>query len=192
VLAAIDRAHRHTGGPRSEKYGAAWQNLVAHLGFAHNSWTTRNLRPQVDALTADGLVTRTWAHSKDWWKLTKLGRSRLARARRAGEVDDLPTSPQRLLWRRDRTIATEEIDRIRAGVGSALDDARRLLDSDDGDSDAWKATGKRLARECDRLRAAVFCLREWPEPDDAHPDLDPCSDLNRKLAGVARALRGDE
>lgn len=77
-------------------------------------------------------------------------------------------------------------------MGSALDDARRLLDSDEGDSDAWKAAGKRLARACDRLRAAVFCLREWPEPDDAHPDLDPHSDLNRKLAGVARALRGDE
>jgi hypothetical protein len=188
VLAAIDRADRHSRSARRE-LGVSWQQLVSHLGFVHNSWTTRNLRPQVDALIADRLVTKSKAHSRLWWKLTEAGRRRVAQARRAGEPA-LPPSPQRRLWREYQSLAREEIGRVREDVGRELDDALRLLNEGKGDSEVWRSIGKSLAVECSRLASAVFCLNEWAEPDDENPDRDNRSPLNLAVSAATRDLTG--
>lgn len=49
ILAAIDRAEAHD---RNQIPDAARWDIAAHLGFVHDSWTTRRLRPQIDALKA--------------------------------------------------------------------------------------------------------------------------------------------
>jgi hypothetical protein len=49
ILAAISRAEVHDG-----QDDASRSDIAAHLGFAHNSWTTRRLRPQLDALRSAG------------------------------------------------------------------------------------------------------------------------------------------
>jgi hypothetical protein len=51
LLGAIDRAEVH-----DEHDHASRSDIAAHLGFAHNSWTTRRLRPQLDALKSAGRV----------------------------------------------------------------------------------------------------------------------------------------
>ncbi len=53
ILAAIDRAEAHD---RNQIPDAGRWDIAAHLGFVHNSWTTKQLRPQLDALRATGRI----------------------------------------------------------------------------------------------------------------------------------------
>ncbi len=107
VLAAIDRAERH-GAHRGE--GATMSTVAEHLGFVHASWTTRGLRPRLEALVAAGALERMRRHGLVWWALTEKGRRRAARARRTVA---LPESPQHRAWRRTREEAVERIDGLR-------------------------------------------------------------------------------
>jgi hypothetical protein len=34
-------------------------DIAEHLGFVHGSWTTRRLRPQIEAFIAAGLLVRS-------------------------------------------------------------------------------------------------------------------------------------
>jgi hypothetical protein len=54
-----------------------------------------------------------------------------------------------------------------------LAEANVLLGSDASDAEAWFALAKRAREQANELGVAVYCLSEWPEPDDASPDLDP-------------------
>jgi hypothetical protein len=68
ILAAIRRAEvhrRHDHASRSD--------IAGHLGFAHNSWTTWRLRPQLDALRSAGLVCDVRRHGRDLFALTADG-----------------------------------------------------------------------------------------------------------------------
>jgi hypothetical protein len=53
-----------------------------------------------------------------------------------------------------------------------LDEGRSLLDAADVPSDEWFKLAPRLENDCWRLASATYCLREWPEPDDARADVD--------------------
>jgi hypothetical protein len=169
VLAAVERAERHR---EREGEGVMMSDIAEHLGFVHGSWTTRRLRPQIDALIAEGSLALSRRHGVVVWALTEAGRRQLERMRRAGEVEELPEAPQHRAWRYARAKAGERIDAFRTEAREALDEAAMLLDAEDPHSDAWFGVAERLQAACWRVGSATYCLREWREPDDARPDVD--------------------
>jgi hypothetical protein len=166
VLAAVERAERHR---ERKDEGVMMGDIAAHLGFVHGSWTTRRLRPQIDAFIAAGLLVRSRRHGVLIWGLTGSGRRRVARV---GESVVLPESPQHHVWRHARTLAAERIDGLRERVRGVLEDATGVLDADGVCSDAWFALAERLELACGQLGSASYCLSEWAEPDDASADVD--------------------
>lgn len=179
ILAAIDRAERHN---RSE--GAPWSVIVEHLGFVRGPATTRALRPLVNRLIEAGAVSEGRRHGAKKWGLTSAGRRRLTRARRAGKVPRLPESPQHRRWREKHGKAAGEIDSLRRELRDALREANSLLGSTPESADVWAGAGHRLADLCAKLAAAVFCLCEWAEPDDAQPDTAALRRHERLAAGT--------
>jgi hypothetical protein len=169
VLAAVERAERHR---EREREGVMMSDIAEHLGFVHGSWTTRRLRPQLDALIAEGSLARSRRHGVVVWALTEAGRGRLDRMRRAGKVEELLEAPQHRAWRHARLMAGERIDGFRTEAREALDETAMLLDAGDAHSDAWFGVAERLQAACWRVGSATYCLREWREPDDACPDVD--------------------
>ncbi len=159
VLAAMDRAQRHN--PHGYEVGVGWSTLVEHLGFVHNSATTRKLRPQVSRFQAAGLVETSKPRGYPVWRLTSDGRKQLAKARRKREDLTLPEAPQHRLWRDARATAARRIDRLREHLRRSLTDATTLLDGEGGDSDAWYGLRFRTGPQFERLGAAVYCLHEW-------------------------------
>jgi hypothetical protein len=184
ILAAVERAQRHR---EREREGVGWPDVVAHLGFVHGSWTTRRLRPQLDALLAEDALSCARRQGFVVWGVTGAGRQRLARARRAGKVGELPESPQHREWRKARTLSEERIDGFRDELRAVLAQAGALLEDEMAWSDAWFELGRRLARVSWRLGSAAYCLREWPEPGDAKADVDDGSGPgDERLARHAR------
>jgi hypothetical protein len=165
ILAAIHRAEVHDEHDHTSR-----SDLAAHLGFVHNSWTTRRLRPQLDALRSAGHVRDVRRYGLDLLALTDAGRA-VAQARSEGEVV-LPESPQHRRWRHSRTLAGERIDGFRQALRASLAEAGALLDTERAPSTAWVEFAKRLSRDCKRLGSATYCLFEWPEPDDERADVD--------------------
>jgi DNA-binding MarR family transcriptional regulator len=178
VLAALERAERHR---EREREGVMMSDIAEHLGFVHGSWTTRRLRPQLDALIAEGLLARSRRHGVLVWELTDAGRGRLERTRLAGNAGKLAESPQHRAWRHARATAAERIDGFRADAREALEEAAMLLDAEDAHSDAWFGVAERLQAACWRVGSATHCLREWREPDDARPDVDDRCDTGDDL-----------
>lgn len=166
ILAAIHRAEVH-----DQQDHASRSDIAAHLGFVHNSWTTRRLRPQLDALRSAGCVQDVRRNGLDLLALTDAGRRALAKARRAGETV-LPESPQHRRWRHSRALAGERIDGFRRALRASLAEAGALLDTERAPSAAWLEFAKRLSRDCKRLGSASYCLFEWPEPGDERADVD--------------------
>lgn len=168
ILAAIDRAEAHD---RNQIPDAARWDIAAHLGFVHDSWTTRRLHPQIDALKAAGRIRDVRRLGIDLVALTSTGRRALRRARSAGDIP-LPESPQHRTWRHSRTMASDRIDGFREALRASMAELGTLLDAGQTPSDAWFEFGKRLSAECRRLGSATYCLSEWAEPDDARADVD--------------------
>lgn len=166
VLAAIDRAERHRGGTGE---GARMSNLAEHLGFVHGPWTARGLRLQLDALVEAGALERVKRQGLVLLVLTGKGRRRAARARRTVV---LPESPQHRAWRQTRKKAVERIDGLREDARRAVQDAGRLLDAEEADSEALFLLAVRLKEALQYLGSATYCAREWAEPDDALADID--------------------
>jgi hypothetical protein len=187
VLAAVERAERHR---EREGEGVMMSDIAEHLGFVHGSWTSRRLRPQLDALIAERLLARSRRHGVQVWELTDDGRGRLDRMRRAGEAGELPESPQHRVWRHARATVGKRIDGFRAQARDALEDAAMLLDAEGAPSDAWFGVAERLQAACWRVGSATHCLHEWREPDDARPDVDDRCDTgddmldSEELGGV--------
>lgn len=166
VLAAVGRAERHR---EREGEGVMMSDIAEHLGFVHGSWTTRSLRPQIEAFIAADLLVRSRRGGVVIWGLTSAGRGRVERA---GESVGLPESPQHRAWRHARTLAAEQIDRLRARVRDVLGESGGVLNADGVRSDAWFALAERLQSACWQLGSAAYCLGEWAEPDDASADVD--------------------
>jgi hypothetical protein len=186
ILVALERAERYEyPNPWSEK-GVYWTTLIAHLGFVRDSWTTRRLRPQFQALTDACLIVRTQNARRVRWSLTDAGAVAATQARLDGQAP-LPDSPVRRQWQRAHSEAAEQIEGIRARVGDELRQALALLDAG-GDSCAWYRASERLSRECRRLGGAVFCLYEWEEPNDDHPDRNRGPSANSRVREALSAL----
>ena len=192
LLAAIDRAERHR---TNEHDLVPLRIIVAHLGLARTGWTTRRLRPELDALVADGLLVAGRVVRLDAWALSDAGRTRLEVAQQAGGVPRLPESPQHRAWRDARSTANGQIEGLRANVQAATDELLGLLGSRRrARSDTWLLLAARLRESCRQLGLATYCLDEWAQPDDARADIDDYHDpgdeqLNRELLGLLRWLR---
>ena len=141
------------------------------MGFAHNSWTTKQLRPHLDALRAAGRIRDVRCNGLDLLALTDAGRRALEKAQSAGAVI-LLESPQHRKWRHSRTMAGDRIDGFREALRTSMAEVGALLDAEQTPSDAWFEFGKRLGAECKRRGSATHCLFEWAEPDDARADVD--------------------
>ncbi len=182
ILAAIDRAIRH----RAREGGVGKGLVYLHLAVPSRSGPARYVYRRLPVLEAAGLVERARRHSIDVWSLTSAGRRRLKRARRLGGVE-LPESPQHEAWRSSQLLAGKEIDRCLLGLRHGLTDALRVLDADPpAGSDAFFELAEQLERSCRRVATATYCLYEWPEPDDATPD------IHDNLDPAERSLPRDE
>jgi hypothetical protein len=192
VLAAAERAERHKprGGP-----GVMLGDVFAHMGFLYNGAATRQLRPRLDALLSAGALEQTRRHGIKLWVLTSTGRRRLAQARRKGKAVELPESPQHRKWRHSRATAAERIEGYHEEFRALLDEADALLDAGTrAHSDSWFRLTERLPVAAKGIGAAIYCLVEWPKPDDARPDIDDYSDpdddnLDPEERGRRRYLR---
>jgi hypothetical protein len=123
---------------------------------------------------SDGLileaVDRAVHHEQDE-VLTPVLAERLESGRDAGEVDDLPESPQHRAWRHARVKAAVRIEGFRQDLNDAVAEANRLLDQFRPVlAREWFEVSERLGLASWRL--ATSCLTEWPEPGDAYPDMD--------------------
>ncbi len=164
ILAALKRAELH--GPHDEP-GAPYASVVEHLGLPMGSATGRRLRPRFRELEAAGLVAPKKRHGVIVYTATPKGAGVL---KAAGDVA-LPESPQHHYWREARAAATERIGEFREQVYLLFDEAAALLTDEDAPSDAWYALAERAGKACRRVGSATHCLREWPEPGDAQPDV---------------------
>ncbi len=176
LLAALERTERHE---QREGKGVLLVHLKDHLGLPHHSGTTRRLHPQLDRLLTSGLIERQREQSRTLWKLTRRGGSRLRRARRTGELV-LPESPQHRKWATAQLIAEERIEELRGELCRALDQAAAMLETETTTSEEWLALSPQLKDACWRLAVATYTLSEWVEPDDAHADIDPHPQRDRR------------
>ena len=187
TLAAVERAQRHRAA--SPTSVAIW-SILEQLALPRRSAASRHVRARLSALVAAGCLENARRSGVPTWKLSSAGRSRLHRARHAGEVPELPESPQHRAWRNARTAAAQEIERFRALLRERLASGARLLDADSTPhSDAWLELGEDLRRDCRRLASASHCLHEWPEPPDNRADLDELSDPADETLDPARAAQ---
>jgi hypothetical protein len=167
VLAATERAERHHRGPAD---GVTLGEVIEHLGFARVGWTTRSLRPQIDAFLTTGALVPFRSFGLDFLKMTPTGRRRLAQARRSrGRSARVSAAPG---MRHARQQATERVAAMHQLLRETLDEADRLLSNEQTDSDAWYALAPRLHTTCNQLGSVTHCQREWPEPHEAHADHD--------------------
>jgi hypothetical protein len=177
ILAAIERAECHRD---SEHYpGVVLRTIKEHLGIPHNGWTTRQLRPKLEALEAAGLIEPVRRLGSNALVLTPEGLARLDAAR--SEIDPLPEAPQHQAWSEARATAAKHLPGFRANLRDTLEEAIALLEADhEADSATWFEIGDRLRKSCQRFASAIHCLREWPEPDDSRPDRDEEPPYNRQ------------
>jgi len=172
VLAAVERAELHT------RKGVRHQEVASHLGFLSGSATTRQLRPQLESLREASSLEKGRRYGQDQWTLTSDGAGRLAAARGDGDVGELPESPQHRLWRRARKAAEERYDDFRTLAFVTLEATEKTAEPAVGaDSETWFELSVRLGAALWLMGSVTYCLREWPEPDDA------CADRNDAPSG---------
>jgi hypothetical protein len=69
-----------------------------------------------------------------------------------------------------RSAASEQIAGFRDELRAALADTADLLVIEPpADSDSWREAGERMQKACSRVGWAVYCLRQWAEPDWPDP-----------------------
>jgi len=166
ILAAVQRAERH--GPKPP---LPHRIVGAHLGFKNTAPNSRLLLPRLKALRDAGSLASSRKFGKDRWTLSRSGRSRLAAARRKGEVGELPESPQHREWRHAREEAAKRIVGFKEHTRDLVEEAdRKLVDAKHPTADELLSLSRRFEWAFWLLGSATYCLHEWPEPDDAKMD----------------------
>jgi hypothetical protein len=177
VLIAVERAQRHD---RKRGDPVSLIRIGEHLGFMHGAYTTRHMRPLLSALVEAGALEHSRRMSRDHWALTSAARRRLGRARRRGEQLQLPEAPQHRLWREKHTQAVEGMGEYGARLREALEQAAAMIDDERADSEAWRTMTKRLEVRSELFGSAIYCAREWAEPDDGERDVDDQRTLDHR------------
>jgi hypothetical protein len=168
ILAAVERAVLH-----EQEDEVLTSELTEHLGFKPEPATNRLLWPRLEGLRRAGLLTTVERRSEPFWSLTDVGRERLASAREAGEVDELPESSQHRAWRHARVKAAVRIEGFESDLLHAAEEAYHLIyQPGSPTSEEWFELSERLRLACWRVASATYCLTEWVEPDDEFPDED--------------------
>jgi hypothetical protein len=70
-----------------------------------------------------------------------------------------------------RDAATKRIGEFRDDLRGTVNEMIAFLDGDEADSEMWFALSERL-RVAWLMGSATCCMREWPEPNDATPDVE--------------------
>ncbi len=167
ILAAAERAECH------EQAEAVWVDvLTEHLGLEPEPATDASLLPRLESLRRAGLLTSTERRGEPHWGLTDAGREKLADLREAGEVGDLPESPQHRAWRQARVKAALRIDGLREELDQAIEAADRIHAAASLKARDLFALSERLRWTSWRFASATYCLTEWAEPHDDYPDED--------------------
>ncbi|HEX3172745.1 MAG TPA: hypothetical protein VHQ43_00830 [Solirubrobacterales bacterium] len=120
ILAAVERAALH-----EQEEEVLTSDLTHHLGFEGKPATNRLFFPRLEELRQAGLLTSTERRGEPFWSLTSVGREQLANEREAGEVGDLPESPQHRAWRHARGRGGPANRRVQRPRQSALGRDRR-------------------------------------------------------------------
>ncbi|HMJ74027.1 MAG TPA: hypothetical protein VK471_11775 [Solirubrobacterales bacterium] len=168
ILAAVERAELH-----EQEGEVLTSELTAHLGFEGKPATNRLLFPRLEELRRAGLLTSTERRGEPFWSLTSVGRERLAKEREAGEIGELPESPQHRAWRHARIQAAVRIEQLRGEQTAAVEAAYDLMYQPQPSGSAeWFEVAERLRWTTWRVASAIHCLSEWMEPDDETPDVD--------------------
>jgi hypothetical protein len=168
IFAAVERAALHEQEDEVSTFA-----LTAHLGFRWEPDTNRPLWSRLEGLRRAGLLTVIERRGEPLWSLTDVGLERLASAREAGEVDDLPESPQHRAWRHARTEAAVRVEGFRSDMYNVLQEAGDLIGQDRPvTSRECFELGERLRLASWRFAAATYCQNEWAEPEDDRPDED--------------------
>jgi hypothetical protein len=166
ILAAVDRARRHRHRPAAAV--SRWA-ILEHLALAKRTKAAREVRSRLEELTRAGLLEQRREHGIVVWALTPRG----GRELRADATSELPEAPQHRRWREQHEAASQHLDHGRRALERALSETSALLDAEPvASSDAWLLAAIRLYAACRLLAAATYCQHEWPEPDDAHADID--------------------
>ena len=85
----------------------------------------------------------------------------------------LPEAPQHAAWRNAHTAARQRIEEFRESLADVLAETLATLNTTrPAESDEWFTLAARLQRAAWLLGAATYCLNEWTEPNDQHPDTD--------------------
>jgi hypothetical protein len=168
IFAAVERGALHEGEDE-----VSTSALTAQLGFRWEPDTNRRLWSRLEGLRRAGLLTVIERRGEPFWSLTDVGRERLASAREAGEVGDLPESPQHRAWRHARVKAAVRIEGFGSDLLNAVEETYSLTYQPQSPmSEEWFELSERLRLTSWRLASATYCQNEWAEPDDESPDVD--------------------
>jgi hypothetical protein len=169
ALAALARAQLHRAAP--EAAVPLWA-ILAQLDLPRRSRGARETAEVLARLRSTGAVLAERRHGVQVWSITPAGRALLDKA--SPDIARLPESPQHRAWRNARTLAREEIGRLRSALRESLREAEEMLRAGRPQrSEDWFALAERLQRRAWTLGSATYCLCEWDEPDDRSADLDP-------------------
>lgn len=119
ILAAVERAARHE---HSDEVSTA--TVIEHLGFVPDRGVIEPLRHRLDNLRNDSNLTRAARDDGEGWTLTSEGRELLDKCYEAGEVGELPESPQHRSWREARVQAALRVEGFEEELGTLLGTGR--------------------------------------------------------------------
>jgi hypothetical protein len=168
LLAAVERAERHQTRPDT---GVPIWTILDHLDIRKRTAAARHIRTRLAELQTTDQLLHGKRNGIETWTLTAAGHEQLTASRDAGELAELPESPQHRTWRNARTTATQEITRFRDELTDELEAALALL-HDAHDSDSLYALAEHLNHNIKRLASATHCAHEWQEPNDTTTDID--------------------
>lgn len=174
ILAALERAALH-----EQEEEVLTSVLMEHLGFEWAPATNRLFFSRLEELRQAGLLTSKERRGEPFWSLTSVGRERLATEREAGEVGELPESPQHRAWRHARVEAALRLERFKTNLAEAWEATEdHFTRYHQPTSAEWFALSERLRFAAWRVGSATHCLHEWVEPADERPDVDEAPGLS--------------
>jgi hypothetical protein len=189
VLAALARSELQA----TTRYPGL-EGIAHHLGWRFSGQATRHLRPNLDRLTAAGLVAtenpRPHEPRRQEWTITPAGRLRLASAAPV----DLPESPQHRRWRQDRDVGAWALPAVQAEAWTVTEEVYELLTMHptrlpDLTDDLVQGLARRFDEAFAATTLAIRMCRQWPEPSDLSADDDAPGTVAGLLPGTARGRR---